>query len=51
MGRRFSKHTTSKVVATLLRAKYANAYYGPRARDLPECILADHNVRVSYWKA
>jgi len=48
---RFSKHATSKVVAALLRSKYANAYCGPRARDLPECILTEHNVRVSYWKA
>ncbi|CAD5324598.1 unnamed protein product [Arabidopsis thaliana] len=47
----FSKHATSKVVAALLRANYANAYCGPRARDLLECILTEHNVRVSYWKA
>ncbi|CAD5333074.1 unnamed protein product [Arabidopsis thaliana] len=47
---RFSKHATSKVVAALLRAKYAKAFCGPRARDLPDSILRDHNVRMTYWK-
>ncbi|XP_020873378.1 uncharacterized protein LOC110226354 [Arabidopsis lyrata subsp. lyrata] len=47
---RFSKHATSKVVAALLRAKYAKAFCGPRARDLPDSLLREHNVRMSYWK-
>lgn len=47
---KFSKHATSRVVAALLRSKYAKAYCGPRARDLPESVLAEHNIRITYWK-
>jgi len=47
---RFSKHATSKVVAALLRAKYAKAFCGPRARDFPDSLLREHNVRMTYWK-
>ena len=51
---RFSKHVTSKVIAAFLRAKYAKAFCGPRARDLPDSLLREHNVRMTYcgcWKA
>lgn len=47
---KFSKHATSRVVAALLRAKYAKAYCGPRARDLQDSLLREHNLRVTYWK-
>ena len=44
---RFGKHATSKVVAALLRAKYVKAFCGPRARDLPDSLLREHNVRTT----
>jgi len=47
---RFGKHATSKVVAALLRAKYAKAFCGPRARDLLESLLREHNARTTNWK-
>ncbi|XP_010415994.1 PREDICTED: uncharacterized protein LOC104701927 [Camelina sativa] len=46
----FTKHATSKVMSALLRSKYVNVLGGPRARDLPEVVLGEHNVTASYWK-
>ncbi|XP_010424043.1 PREDICTED: uncharacterized protein LOC104709074 [Camelina sativa] len=46
----FTKHATSKVTSALLRLKYVNVLAGPRARDLPEVMLGEHNVTTSYWK-
>lgn len=48
--KQFSKHATSKVIAALLRNKYKKSRVGPRARDLPNTMMDQHNVRVTYWK-
>ncbi|XP_024006162.1 uncharacterized protein LOC112082841 [Eutrema salsugineum] len=48
--KKFSKHTTSKVMAALLKAKYENTIVGPRASQLPAIVLSEYNITASYWK-
>ncbi|CAE6068686.1 unnamed protein product [Arabidopsis arenosa] len=48
---RYSEKATAKILADLLCSKYANGKKGPRACELPEMVLAELNVTISYMKA
>lgn len=40
----------SKSIAAIIKQKYCRITGGPRACELPEMLLAEHNLTVSYWK-
>lgn len=44
------KKATSAVLGELLQARYAHGKKGPRACELPELVLAELNVTISYMK-
>lgn len=48
---RYSEKATAKIIADLVSSKYANGKKGPRACELPEMVLAELNVTISYMKA
>ncbi|KAG7586993.1 Transposase MuDR plant [Arabidopsis thaliana x Arabidopsis arenosa] len=48
---RYSEKATAKILADLVSSKYANGKKGPRACELPEMVLAELNVTISYMKA
>ncbi|KAG7584960.1 Zinc finger PMZ-type [Arabidopsis thaliana x Arabidopsis arenosa] len=48
---KFGKNASARILAQLMKAKFANGKKGPRACELPEMILAELNVTISYMKA
>ncbi|XP_010467704.1 PREDICTED: uncharacterized protein LOC104747717 [Camelina sativa] len=48
---RYGSKATAKILAGLLRGKFANGKKGPRACELPEMVLSELNVTISYMKA
>lgn len=48
---RYGEKATAKILAGLLKSKFANGKKGPRACELPEMVLAELNVTISYMKA
>lgn len=47
----YGKKASSKVIASVLRKKYANRMPGPRAIDIPDIVLEELKVSASYMKA
>ena len=47
----YQKQATSKLIAKVLEGKYANGMPGPRAVDIPDIVLGELKVSVSYMKA
>lgn len=48
---RYGEKATAKILAGLIQSKFANGKKGPRACELPEMVLAELNVTISYMKA
>ncbi|XP_010513253.1 PREDICTED: uncharacterized protein LOC104789219 [Camelina sativa] len=48
---RYEKQASAKVIAEVLKAKYANGLPGPRAVDIPAIVLEELKVSVTYMKA
>lgn len=47
----YRKKATCKVIAEVLKSKYANGKMGPRAADIPDLVLEELRVSISYMKA
>lgn len=47
----YGKNATAPILANLMKGKFANGKKGPRACELPEMVLAELNVTISYMKA
>lgn len=47
----YGKLATSKVIGEVLKGRYANGLPGPRAVDIPDIVLAELKVSISYMKA
>ena len=47
----YEKQASAKVIAEVLKGKYANGLPGPRAIDIPDIVLAELKVSVTYMKA
>ena len=47
----YHKIATTRMIGSIMKAKYEGNTRGPRAIDLQRLLLADHSVRISYWKA
>lgn len=47
----YGKQASAKVIARVLKGKYANGMPGPRAVDIPDIVLAELKVSVTYMKA
>ncbi|KAG7530139.1 Transposase MuDR plant [Arabidopsis thaliana x Arabidopsis arenosa] len=48
---KYGKKATASILGELLKAKYAHGKKGPRACELPEVVLSEINVSISYMKA
>ncbi|KAG7559058.1 MULE transposase domain [Arabidopsis thaliana x Arabidopsis arenosa] len=48
---KYGMKATRSILGELLKAKYAHGKKGPRACELPEIVLAELNVTISYMKA
>ncbi|CAE5956850.1 unnamed protein product [Arabidopsis arenosa] len=48
---KYGMKATQSILGDLLKAKYAHGKKGPRACELPEIVLAELNVTISYMKA
>ncbi|KAG7592786.1 Zinc finger PMZ-type [Arabidopsis thaliana x Arabidopsis arenosa] len=48
---RFGRNASARILAKLMQSKFSNGKKGPRACELPEMILAELNVTISYMKA
>ncbi|XP_010484957.1 PREDICTED: uncharacterized protein LOC104763256 [Camelina sativa] len=48
---RYGEKATAKILADLLKAKFANGKKGPRACELPNIVLSEMHVTISYTKA
>ena len=47
----YGKQATAKVIAEVLKGKYSNGAGGPRAMDVPDIVLSELKVYVTYMKA
>ncbi|KAG7542909.1 MULE transposase domain [Arabidopsis thaliana x Arabidopsis arenosa] len=47
----YEKQASAKVIAEVLKGKYANGLPGPRACDIPDIVLEELKVSVTYMKA
>lgn len=47
----YEKQASAKMIAEVLKGKYANGLPGPRAVDIPDIILAELKVSITYMKA
>ncbi|XP_010513344.1 PREDICTED: uncharacterized protein LOC104789323 [Camelina sativa] len=47
----YHKQATTRVIGSIMKAKYEGNARGPRAIDLQRLLMAEHSVRISYWKA
>ncbi|CAL9239313.1 unnamed protein product [Arabidopsis halleri] len=47
----YGKKASCKVIAEVLKSKYANRKLGPRAVDIPDIILDELRVSINYMKA
>lgn len=47
----YGKKASCKVIAEVLKSKYANGKVGPRAVDIPDIGLDEQRVSISYMKA
>ncbi|EOA14825.1 hypothetical protein CARUB_v10028135mg [Capsella rubella] len=47
----YGEKATAKILAELLKTKFANGRTGPRACELPDMVLSELNVTISYTKA
>ncbi|AAD12675.1 Similar to gi/3047071 F7N22.10 maize transposon MuDR homolog from Arabidopsis thaliana BAC gb/AF058825 [Arabidopsis thaliana] len=50
----YNKHANYKFLGEVVRSRYSSTQGGPRAVDLPQLLLNDLNVRISYstaWRA
>ncbi|XP_010445880.1 PREDICTED: uncharacterized protein LOC104728617 [Camelina sativa] len=48
---KYSKLASAKVIGSVLERKYANGLRGPRAIDIPDIVLDELKVSVTYMKA
>lgn len=48
---KYAKHASAKVIGSVLQRKYANGVRGPRAVDIPDIVLQELKVSVTYMKA
>lgn len=47
----YGKKATATILGELMKGKYAHGKKGPRACDLPDILLTEMNVTISYMKA
>ncbi|CAB78013.1 putative transposon protein [Arabidopsis thaliana] len=50
----YNKHANYKLLGEVVRSRYSSTQGGPQAVDLPQLLLNDLNVRISYstaWRA
>ncbi|XP_010484912.2 PREDICTED: uncharacterized protein LOC104763202 [Camelina sativa] len=47
----YEKQASAKVIAEVLKGKYANGLPGPRAVDIPAIVLEELKVSITYMKA
>ncbi|KAG7552562.1 Zinc finger PMZ-type [Arabidopsis thaliana x Arabidopsis arenosa] len=50
----YTKHANYKLLGEVVKSRYSSTQGGPRAVDLPQLLLNDLNVRISYataWRA
>ncbi|CAE6074325.1 unnamed protein product [Arabidopsis arenosa] len=47
----YGKKVTCKVIAEVLKSKFANEKLGPRAVDIPDLVLEELSVSITYMKA
>lgn len=47
----YGKKATCKVIAEVLKSKFANGKLGPRAVDIPDLVLEELSVSITYMKA
>ena len=50
----YNKHANYKLLGEVVKSRYSSRQGGPRAVDLPQLLLNDLNVRISYstaWRA
>ena len=47
----YGKQATAKVIAEVLRGKYSNGSGGPRTVEIPDIVLSELKVSVTYMKA
>ncbi|KAG7588868.1 Nucleic acid-binding OB-fold [Arabidopsis suecica] len=50
----YNKHASYKLLGEVVKSRYSSTQGGPRAVDLPQLLLNDLNVRISYstaWRA
>ena len=47
----YGKKASCKVIASVLMSKYANGKIGPRAVDIPDIVLDELRVSITYLKA
>lgn len=48
---KYSTKSSCKVIAEVLKSKYANGRLGPRAVDVPDIVLDELRVSINYMKA
>lgn len=47
----YGKKASCKVIASVLQSKFSNGKLGPRAVDIPDIVLEDLRVSITYMKA
>ncbi|KAG7557021.1 Zinc finger SWIM-type [Arabidopsis suecica] len=47
----YGKKASCKVIAEVLKSKYSNSKVGPRAVDIPDIVLDELRVSITYMKA